>query len=448
MITMKINSRLRLCGLPEDIIKQVREELTIDNPLYAEAQEKGRLTRGIPKQLRLMKRNRDKNYYSMPRGYYYRMCELIKNHKVQIYNETVVAKLIDVSFKGKLRRDQTRGGMLINENTCGVLKAPTGGGKTVIAIWTIAKRKVPTLIVVHTKELMYQWKEKLHQFLNINSDQVGLVGDGHRNFKDITIGIVNSLAKMEIPDKYGTLIVDECHRVPATTFANVVEKMSTRYLLGLTATDRRSDGLDELIYRYMGGLVHEIKTKNLQESGDILKPEVKIIETDYSYYMTNPRQRNAMIQDMINNADRNAIITKNIEGQVKEFPNGIALVISDRVGHCKKLQDRLQDSVLLVGNVPNSERRMVIEKLQQGISNILIATGQLIGEGFDLPQLSSVFLTTPIKFDGKLQQIIGRIVRIAEGKEKAIIYDFSDNNWLLQHNLKSRMEFYKKEGIL
>jgi superfamily II DNA or RNA helicase len=91
---------------------------------------------------------------------------------------------------------------------------------------------------------------------------------------------------------------------------------------------------------------------------------------------------------------------------------------------------------------------MVIEKLQQGISNILIATGQLIGEGFDLPQLSSVFLTTPIKFDGKLQQIIGRIVRIAEGKEKAIIYDFSDNNWLLQHNLKSRMEFYKKEGIL
>ena len=157
MITMKINSRLRLCGLPEDIIKQVREELTIDNPLYAEAQEKGRLTRGIPKQLRLMKRNRDKNYYSMPRGYYYRMCELIKNHKVQIYNETVVAKLIDVSFKGKLRRDQTRGGMLINENTCGVLKAPTGGGKTVIAIWTIAKRKVPTLIVVHTKELMYQW---------------------------------------------------------------------------------------------------------------------------------------------------------------------------------------------------------------------------------------------------------------------------------------------------
>jgi superfamily II DNA or RNA helicase len=286
MITMKINSRLRLCGLPEDIIKQVREELTIDNPLYAEAQEKGRLTRGIPKQLRLMKRNRDKNYYSMPRGYYYRMCELIKNHKVQIYNETVVAKLIDVSFKGKLRRDQTRGGMLINENTCGVLKAPTGGGKTVIAIWTIAKRKVPTLIVVHTKELMYQWKEKLHQFLNINSDQVGLVGDGHRNFKDITIGIVNSLAKMEIPDKYGTLIVDECHRVPATTFANVVEKMSTRYLLGLTATDRRSDGLDELIYRYMGGLVHEIKTKNLQESGDILKPEVKIIETDYSYYMT------------------------------------------------------------------------------------------------------------------------------------------------------------------
>jgi superfamily II DNA or RNA helicase len=449
MIIINVGSYITISGLEgnPELIDQLKEKLIIDNPLYLDAVERGRLTKGIPMHIKLLKKYKNGDY-SVPRGYLYKLAEIIKMYNCHVNYSHPKVDLLDFNFQGELKPDQRKAGRGIVAKRFSVLKAPTGSGKTVLAIWTIAKRKVPTLIVVHTKELLYQWRDKVVQFLNVKKNHIGLVGDGHNNYGIITIGIVNSLAKKKIEYPFGTIIIDECHRVPASTFANVINKVNTKYLLGLTATDKRSDGLDFLIYYYMGELAHEINTKKLMKTGRILKPEVKIVETSFNYSMRNIYQRQAMLKKLIECPDRNALIAHKVKRQLKQHPNGVVLVISDRVAHIIKLSQLLEEASVMIGATPNKERRETIEKLEKLESRILLATGQLIGEGFDLPALSSIFLTTPIKFNGRLQQYIGRVLRVAEGKDSAIIYDFDDKCWLLQHSLKSRMNFYRKEGFI
>jgi|TARA_Y100000310_G_scaffold218179_1_gene219359 superfamily II DNA or RNA helicase len=450
MIKIELNNKITLRGVPAGIVNILEEELIVDNPNYLDAQTRGRVTVGIPKQIKLLKYNKKGDHYTLPKGYYYKLIEMLRDKDYTIDNRQPTLKSIPIEFKGKLKRDQLRAGMLILNRSYGVLKAPTGSGKTIITLWVIARRSVPTLIVVHTKELMYQWKEKIQQFLTTEPNQIGLIGDGHREFKDITISIVNSLTKIDIGEFAGQVIVDECHRVPSTTFSNAVGKINTNHLLGLTATDKRSDKLDLLIFHYMGGLIHEIKPKSLQEKGRILKPKLRVVKTGFYYPMKGIYERRPMLQKMVDDQKRNSIILREVRERIKKYPRGVALVISDRIDHCKYLFGSLENegSELLTGNTPSKQRREVIGRLQAGASKVLVATGQLIGEGFDLPSLSSIFLTFPIKFSGRLQQYIGRIVRVMEGKDNPIIYDFSDSCWYLQHSLRKRMEHYEEMEIL
>ncbi|MCP4475421.1 MAG: DEAD/DEAH box helicase [Gammaproteobacteria bacterium] len=459
-----INSQIIIHSPTPDLIVKLKKDLILDNPKHVDTVVAGRSTWNIPKYLIFLQIDYSKDICVVPKGYYYTLLnhikdfdvptifELPKDHFININFELPKTNSNNINFSGRLKQDQLIAGKQILQKNFGVLKAPTGGGKTVIALWTIARRKVTTLIIVHTVELMYQWRDRIKQFLNIPETEIGLVGNGVCNIKKITVGIVNSCKKLDFKQiTFGQVIVDECHRVPASTFLTVLSKINSKYLLGLTATDRRSDKLDALIFLYCGEKICEIKTKHLEEKGIIIKPELQIIETGFQYKISNIKQRHAMVTAMLNNSARNALIVQKVTDQIKQYPAGIALVVSDRVEHCKKLKFLLSKNnrtEMLIGTVPNHERKETIEKLREGESNVLIATGQLIGEGFDLPTLSSVFLTTPISFDGKLQQIIGRIVRTAEGKKKAMIYDFSDQNWLLQYNLKKRISYYKKAGIL
>lgn len=454
---IRLDKEITLFGnIPKPLMIDIKKDLVFDNPMYLEATQNGRLTKGILRRINLVKENRFRGRVSLPKGYYYKLMALVKKHKVEkqiLHNEPVMVSLSPIIFKGKLERDQLRAGMLIKKKEYGVFRAPTGSGKTITTLWVIAETGVATLILVHTSELLYQWRDKIREFLvypSGESYEAGLVGDGHREYKPITVAIKNSLMESVVEREFGMLVVDECHRAPAETFAEVIGKINTKYLLGLTATTKRSDGLDKLIYYYMGDLVHSIESDRLEKLGRIIKPELKVIQTNFSYYMKSVHQRHAMIQALTKDKDRNTLIAYHVNKQL-ETHKGIALIISDRKEHCESLKQLLLNgkikAEILMSSVSAKQRREVVERLQAGESEALVATSQLIGEGFDLPTLSSIFLTMPIKFDGRLQQYIGRIVRIAKGKDKAIIYDFSDKCWLLQHSLKSRMEYYKSVGI-
>jgi superfamily II DNA or RNA helicase len=307
----------------------------------------------------------------------------------------------------------------------GVLEAGTGSGKTVIALAVIAHRRQPTLILVHTKELLYQWAERIEEFLGCRA---GLLGDGHHDLQPVTVAIVNSARRQlaDLAGRFGQICVDECHRVPASLFTEVVKAFDCRYSLGLSATAFRRDGLTRLIYYYLGDRVHQVDREELQSAGAILRPEFVQRTTEFTYLYRGNYQE--LMTALANNEPRNRRIAADIAAEVR-LGAGTVLVVSDRVAHCERLAALLAEegiiAAVLTGQTPKEERSRCVAAIRRGEQGVLISTVQLIGEGFDCPDLYTLFLTTPIKFSGRVLQVVGRILRPAAGKQPKV-FDYVD----------------------
>lgn len=409
--------------------KLLKEKLTIDNPEYLSAKKYGRW---IGKKLKPTLK-----YYEIvpggirfPRGFVNQAVLLsrsLNRSDPEIIDERRSCQEEDFEFLGELRPYQQEALELVLKRSFGVLEAGTGSGKTVMALGIIAERKQPTIVVVHTKELFYQWRDRAEQFLGCD---VGLVGDGKFSIKPLTIAIVNTARKRvdELVPHFGHLVVDECHRVPAGLFTDVVSKFDCKYLLGLSATAfRRDDGLTKLIYYFMGDRLHKVDQGELQQTGAVLKPEHIQINTDFSYKYTG--KYHSLIKALVEHEGRNRKIADDVAAVVSRDPEGIALVVSDRVSHCALLADLIlkRDVTvqILTGKISAEQRAEVVEDVQAGRVQVLVATLQLISEGFDCPGLSTLFLTTPITFEGRLLQVIGRIMRPAAGKQPRV-FDYVD----------------------
>ena len=334
----------------------------------------------------------------------------------------------------------------------GVLSAPTGSGKTIIALYMMAKRKQPSLVVVHTNELAFQWIDRINTFLEIPSNEIGFIGGGKRSVGEkITVALVQSLYKCaeEISEQIGHIIVDESHRCPSRTFTKAVSEFDSRYMLGLTATPFRRDKLSKLIFWYLGDLHHQVDKQNLIKNGHILKADVIIRETDFKPCFDPISQYSRMLSELTTDKDRNILIASDITNENQKNP-GILLVLSDRKAHCENLKVILRyrfkiDAEVLTGDIPIEKRQEILKKLNNGEIKILIATGQLIGEGFDCRNLSTLFLATPIKFSGRLLQYIGRVLRPAPGKKRARVFDYIDVNVdVLKIAAKARQRAYDK----
>ncbi len=255
----------------------------------------------------------------------------------------------------------------------------------------------------------------------------------------------------EINHLFGYLVVDECHKCPSTTFTEAVSGLGAKYRLGLTATDYRRDGLDNLIYFTLGELRYKIEKAPLVEKGDLCQSEVIWRETLFETLLNASDDYSKVLSELTLDVERNRLICSDV---AKENHPGIKLLLSDRKKHALSLQKILEkefniSSTLLTGSTPKKERDQIVHDLNDGKIKILIATGQLIGEGFDLPELSTLFLTTPIKFKGRLIQYIGRIIRPALGKSLGKIYDYVDVNvGVLFYSAQTRFNTYQEEGIL
>ncbi len=358
---------------------------------------------------------------------------------------------VDFTFAGKLHGFQEKAVQDVLSRRFGVLQSPTGSGKTVMALSVIAQRRQPTLIIVHGKELMNQWKERVVEFLGIPEAEVGLIGGGKHSIGGrVTIAIINSLYKcaVDVRDRFGFLVVDECHRSPSRTFSEAVGFFDSRFMLGLSATPYRRDGLTKLIHFFLGDRVHEIQERELQAMKQVMSPSLKIRETCFDFDYCDDYQ--SMISALCQDGGRNILIERDIMRQARKG-KGIALVISDRKDHCQVLYNKIKSSGvearLLTGAITNGNRKEIIKELNQGQAKALVATAQLIGEGFDLPELSAIFLCTPVKFSGRVKQYVGRILRTANGKRKATIYDYVDLPGVLQASFNSRRYVYRELGI-
>jgi len=487
-IQITIDNKLRMDtkNIPQAILKKIKNELSTINPEYLKFLKRGKRAVWLDEKI---------NHYwesdgiiSMPRGFINNLQEILKPYKPQYSVKDITMKFPKINIKIKKSKDdwefQNKALGKIEKKEFGIIVFPTGAGKTITAIKTICLRKQPTLIVVHTKLLLHQWKEKILQFTNIEEDKIGLIGDGKKELGEyITIGIVNSLGKVvdNIKNEFGMLIIDECHRTPASTFSKVASRINSYYILGLTATPKRSDGQSNMINFYCGNIIEKIEPKVIQETGKIMIPKLIIRKTgftpsneekddqspykDFKYKIGKTYLREAknipaifktelnffespkestnymkILSEIVINENRNNLIKNDVIDYLKNNKNGVALVISDRIEHCNILFSEL--SKIVKTDLLTSKTKETFKD-----SRIIVATSQLIGEGFDCPKLSALFLTTPISWQYRLIQYVGRILRIEKGKDSAIIYDYLDDSELCYRMFERRKPGYRKQGI-
>lgn len=429
--TLTVSSDCFLSGISLSFEREIKARLTIENPQYIAAKKYGRW---IGKKLKPQLKYYEPVVHGIrfPRGFANQavlMCREHFGYDPEIVDKRRIMPEIELSFAGQLRPYQQLAVDMAVGKSFGVIESGTGSGKTVMGLAIIAARKQPTLVVVHSKELLYQWKERTEQFLGC---EVGLVGDGKFCVQPLTVSIVNSARKRveELEQHFGQLVVDECHRVPATLFTDVVSRFDCQYLLGLSATAFRSDNeLTKLIYFFMGDRIHQVDSEELLTSGAVLRPEVIRTSTSFNYRYRGEYQ--PLIKALTAHEGRNMQILEDILKVVAEDSSGTCLVVSDRVSHCRlfveKLQARGIKVELLTGQIMPESRSSIVEAVQKGEVQVLVATLQLISEGFDCSGLSTLFLTTPISFEGRLLQVIGRIIRPAKNK-RARVFDYIDEN--------------------
>jgi len=435
-ITITIRNNLRLDHVPSDFREELMEALKFPNPKYLENARMGRWNRGTPKELRFFDKVGSSGLW-IPRGYIRHLVNMCRKEGVAyiINDQRRSLPEVNFTFKGKLKPFQKEAVDIVMAKEFGTLSAPTGSGKTVMALFMIAQRKQPTLIIVHTKELAFQWIERIETFLNIPSDQVGLIGSGqHRIGNKITVTLVQSLYRCaeEVAPSIGHLVVDECHRAPSRIFTEAVKAFDSQYMLGLSATPYRRDGLSKLIFWHLGDVHHEVQLHGLVAGGDILDVEVVFRQTRFKPYYDPVSEYSKMLTELVADDQRNRLIAADIADEVlnRQRP-GVCLVLSDRKQHCHTLQMLLKHKYhviadVLTGDLSMEQRNSIIEKINHNRVRVIIATGQLIGEGFDCAQLSTLFLSTPIRFSGRLLQYLGRILRPNQGIDRAKVYDYVD----------------------
>jgi superfamily II DNA or RNA helicase len=431
-ITVKNN--LRLSSVPPQLRNNLIKRLQFPNPKYIENARMGRWNRGVPKELRFCDKLRGGDLM-IPRGYIRQLIDLCRQSGIPFSIDDRRRSLPSATFlfTGTLRPFQQEAVDTMLSKEFGTLNSPTGSGKTVMALYIVARRRQPALIVVHTKDLAQQWLERIETFLDISQDEIGFIGGGKKKVgRRITVALVQSLYRCadEVSPHIGHLVVDECHRTPSRTFTEAVTEFDARYMLGLSATPWRRDKLSRLIFWHLGNVRYEVDKDHLVESGDVLSADIIFRNTEFKPYYDPVTEYSKMLSELTANDDRNRLIAADIAREAREG-TGISLVLSDRKKHCESLRAILKfkhgvSAELLTGDLSIDQRQEVLSRLNDGQVKVLIATGQLIGEGFDCRELTTLFLATPVRFSGRVIQYLGRILRPAPGKDRARVYDYVD----------------------
>lgn len=373
-------------------------------------------------------------HIALPRGCLDAAIELLKVNGVTvvIQDERFAGEPINFSFAGSLREDQEAAVAAILEHDTGILCAPTAFGKTVAAAALIARRGVNTLVLVHRTDLLRQWQERLQMFLGLGKGAVGSIGGGKvKPTGVIDIAVMQSLSRQgQVSDQvksYGQVIVDECHHLSAFSFETILKHVRAKYVLGLTATPERRDGQHPIIFMQCGPIRHT--ASRATSAPDDLMVEARLLPAQINL------PEGAGIQDVFRHLAENIERTELIGLEVdKAFNQGRkVLVLTERTDHLSAIEaalaGRIQNLFTLHGRMSKKQRIALTDELAAlppDVPRVLLATGKLIGEGFDHPPLDTLVLAMPISWKGTLQQYAGRLHREHASKSDVRIIEFID----------------------
>ncbi len=395
-------------------------------------------------------------HIALPRSLLSEVSDLLTANGIELTvdDRRQIGQPVEFMFHGDLRGEQETACQVLLQHDIGVLSASTGFGKTVIGAAVVATRRVNTLIVVHTRELLDQWRERLAFFLKISPKEIGQFGGGKKKLTGrLDIATIQSLVQKNVVNDlvgdYGQLIVDECHHLSAFSFEKVAKQVKAKYVLGLTATPIRKDGHHPIIFMQCGPIRYRADAKKQAAK----RPFDHIVIPRYTA-LTEPRFEYA-IQDvytsLTGDRKRNQLIVDDILEAVQEGRNPLVLV--ERKAHLEEIQDMLSERgltvVTMVGGMTKRERTARLDQLrsEDRKSYVLLATGRYIGEGFDDSILDTLFLAHPISWKGTLQQYAGRLHRLHAGKLEVRIYDYIDSQIpMLNRMYGNRKTGYKSMG--
>jgi superfamily II DNA or RNA helicase len=354
-------------------------------------------------------------------------------------------------FEGKIRDNQVEviKSYLTPEPRDGIISLQTGGGKTVCALYIASQIQVPTIVLVHNTFLRDQWIDRIKAFLpkaRIGSLQADVVDIQN---KDITVAMLQSVALKEYPpgtfERFGLVIVDECHHIASEAFSRAVPKLTCKHMLGLSATPERKDRLMCVINWFLGPMLYK------SDAGDKVDEKVKVEVYEFTgdekyneiiYNNSGVMFTTLMINKVVEYEPRNTMVAGLIEDLADEEGRQL-LVLTDRVGHTKTLFDLLPDhkkdmACILGRDVPAKTRAEWCAS-----KKILIATYQMCKEGFDVATLNTLVIATPRP---DVDQIVGRILRVEKKGRKVdpLIIDIVDESFRRQ--FQERLSLYKKRN--
>ena len=373
-------------------------------------------------------------HIAIPRGCLDAAHSLMMDNNINCHllDERFSGDPLDVIFAGQLRSDQEFAVNQMLKYDTGVLCAPTAFGKTVAAASIISRRGVSTLILVHRTELLKQWQERLNVFLDVGKGIIGTIGGGNsKPTGRIDIAVMQSVSRQgevnPLVEKYGQIIVDECHHVGATSFDAILKKTKAKFVLGLTATPIRRDGLQPIIFMQCGPIRHKAN-RSASAPNDL---EVRPVSRHDEIKLGS----DAGIQDVFRHLANDVLRTQSIAMEIKTaFKSGRkVLVLTERTEHLDAIRVALEEKELtpfvLHGRMSKKQRASLIQELNAlppESPRILLASGKLVGEGFDHPPLDTLVLAMPVSWRGTLQQYAGRLHREHASKTDVRIIDFVD----------------------
>jgi superfamily II DNA or RNA helicase/very-short-patch-repair endonuclease len=428
-------------GLPPGLRNRLLRVAAFQNPEFYKAQAMRLPTYEKPRIIACAEEY--PQHIGLPRGCMEDVQQLLSDLNITpvVRDERSHGQSLSVAFQGTLRPEQKAAADAMLKHETGVLAATTAFGKTVVAAWLIAQRSVNTLVLVHRRQLLDQWVERLSTFLNISNREIGRIGGGRRKpTGKLDVAVIQSLVRNAVVEdyvgEYGHVVVDECHHLSARSFEQVVRSAKARFVTGLSATVTRKDGHHPIIFMQCGPIRHRVSAR----AEAIRRPFTHtVLVRPTAFHSTMPATSDKRVEfqslygDLIGDQSRNRRICDDVIEAVQSGRS--PLLLTERNDHLDNLSaqlaGRVRHAIVLRGGMGKKQREAIVAELAAippESERVILATGRYIGEGFDDARLDTLFLTLPVSWHGTIAQYAGRLHRLYDGKREVRIYDYADLN--------------------
>lgn len=399
------------------------------------------------------------NVFTLPRGSWSVLSDLLNEwgHSISVTDSTVSFSPTYPDKSITLWDYQKPWVGDLMQATQGVGVAPPGAGKTLMALEVYAQLGQPCLWLTHTQRLAHQAAESASKFLGV---EAGILGGGKENLKHFTVGMIPTLAKKTpaeleaLSSKFGTVIADECHHIPALSSFKVINSFAARYIYGVTATPYREDKLERMIFGAIGPQLAYLDKEKLRALGKLMTPSVVRRLTDF-YFPYNPKSKKhnyiKLVDAISEDFGRNQQIMTDVIVESTLSEDNVCIVLVGRIPHGENLLEMIREVIpkttLVHSKLKKKVGKQILDDFGAGKTDVLIATYKMLAEGFDYQPTNRLFLTAPFKGRSLIEQACGRIERTFPGKKDALVYDYVDHRiGVLLRQSETRLDVYESNN--